>query len=46
MNMRKTPISRRLVQQLAGWVAIPLVPIIIFGTPAPELVREVMKLIM
>jgi len=46
VNMRKTPISRRLVQQLAGWTVIPLVPIIIFGTPTADLVREVMKLIM
>jgi len=45
-NMRKTPISRKLIQQLAGWTAIPLVPIIIFGTPVPELVQEVMKMIM
>ena len=45
-NMRIAPISRKLVQQLAGWTALPLVPIIIFGTPTAELVREVMKMIM
>jgi hypothetical protein len=45
-KMRKAPISRKLVQQLAGWTAIPLVPVIILGTPTPELVREVMKLVM
>jgi len=45
-KMRWAPISRKLVQQLAGWTAIPLVPIIILGTPTPQLVREVMKLIM
>jgi hypothetical protein len=45
-KMRKAPISRKLVQQLAGWTAIPLVPIIILGTPTPQLVHEVMKLIM
>jgi len=45
-KMRKTPISRTLVQQLAGWTAIPLVPVIILGTPLPVLMREVMKLIM
>ena len=45
-KMRWAPISRKLVQQLAGWTAIPLVPIIILGTPTPQLVHEVMKLIM
>ena len=45
-KMRWAPISRKLVQQLAAWTAIPLVPIIIFGTPTPELVDKVMKLIM
>ena len=45
-NMRWAPISRKLVQQLAGWSAIPLIPIIIFGTPTAELVQQVMKMIM
>jgi len=45
-NMRKAPITRKLVQQLAGWTIIPLVPIIVLGTPTAELVQEVMKLIM
>ena len=45
-NMRWAPISRKLVQQLAGWTAIPLIPIIIFGTPTAELVQQVMKMIM
>jgi hypothetical protein len=44
-NMRWAPISRKLVQQLAGWTAIPLIPIIVLGTPLPELLHEVMKLI-
>jgi hypothetical protein len=44
-QMKKAPISRKLIQQLAAWTAIPLVPIVIFGTPTPELVRTVMKLI-
>ena len=46
LNMRRTPISRRLVQQLAGWTAAPFVPIIILGTPTPELVHEVIKMIL
>jgi hypothetical protein len=45
-KMRKAPISSKLVQQLAGWTAIPLVPIVILGTPTPQLVHAVMKLIM
>ena len=45
-NMRKAPISRKLIQQLVAWTAIPLIPIVVFGTPTPELVREVMKMIM
>jgi len=45
-RMRWAPISRKLVQQLAGWTIVPLIPIIILGTPTAELVREVMKLIM
>jgi len=45
-KMRKAPISRKLVQQLAAWTAIPLIPIVVFGTPTQEIVRAVMKLIM
>jgi len=44
-NMRAAPITRKLVQQLAEWTAIPLVPIVILGTPTAELVQEVIKLI-
>jgi len=44
-KMRWAPISRKLVQQLAGWTAVPLIPIVILGTPTPELLRAVMKLI-
>jgi hypothetical protein len=44
-RMRMAPISRKLIQQLAGWTAIPLVPVIILGTPTAELVHEVIKLI-
>jgi hypothetical protein len=45
-SMRKAPITRKLVQQLAVWTAIPFVPIIIFGTPTAQLIQAVMKLIM
>ena len=43
--MRIVPITKRLVLQLAGQVALPLIPLIIFGTPTPELVRAVMKMV-
>jgi len=45
-NMRKAPITRKLIQQLAVRTALPFVPIIIFGTPTAELIQAVMKLIM
>jgi hypothetical protein len=45
-RMKWAPISRKLVQQLAGWTVIPLVPIVILGTPTAQLVHAVMKLIM
>jgi hypothetical protein len=44
-DMKIAPISRKLALQLAVWAAIPLIPIIIFGTPTPELVHEVMKMV-
>jgi len=45
-NMRTAPITRKLVQQLAEWTALPFIPIIIFGTPTALLVKEIIKLIM
>jgi len=45
-NMRLAPISRKLIKQLVGWTVIPIVPIIIFGTPTAELMQQVMKMIM
>jgi hypothetical protein len=44
-SMRIAPISRKLSLQIAGQAAIPLVPLIILGTPAPELMRAVMKMV-
>lgn len=45
-NMRIAPISRRLILQLGGRAIIPLVPILILGTPTPELVHELMKMVL
>lgn len=44
-KMRIAPISKRLILQLGAQAALPLVPIIIFGTPTPELVQAIMKMI-
>jgi len=44
-GMRIAPISRKLALQIAGQAAIPLVPLILFGTPAPELIRAVTKMV-
>ena len=43
--MRIAPISKRLVLQLAAQTVIPLVPVLLIGTPTPELVHAVMKMV-
>jgi hypothetical protein len=43
--MRIAPISKRLVLQIAVQAGLPLVPVIILGTPAPELINEVLKMV-
>jgi len=43
--MSIAPITRRLILQLAIQTALPLIPVIILGTPTPELVRAVMKML-
>jgi hypothetical protein len=44
-GMKTTPISKKLALQIAGQTTIPLVPLIILGTPAPELIRAVVKMV-
>jgi len=44
-GMSLAPISKRLVVQLALQIVTPLIPIIIFGTPTPELVNALMKMV-
>jgi hypothetical protein len=44
-SMTTAPITKRLTLQLAGQAALPLIPVIVFGTPTPELIRAVMKMI-
>lgn len=43
--MRIAPISKSLVLQLVAQAALPMIPVILLGTPAPELIRAVMKMI-
>jgi hypothetical protein len=43
--MRIVPITRRLIVQLAVQAALPLIPVIILGTPTPELIRAVLKMV-
>jgi hypothetical protein len=43
--MRIAPITKLLVLQLGAQAAIPLVPVIIMGTPTPELVNDVLKMV-
>jgi hypothetical protein len=42
---RIAPITRKLAMQLAAWSALPLVPVIVAGTPTPELVKAIMKMV-
>jgi len=44
-HMRIAPITKILVLQLGAQAALPLIPLIIFGTPTPELVRAITKMI-
>jgi len=43
--MTVVPITKRLVLQLAAQTALPLIPLIVLGTPTPELVHAVMKML-
>jgi len=43
--MMIAPISKALVLQLAAQAALPLIPVIIIGTPAPELIKAVIKMV-
>jgi hypothetical protein len=43
--MRIVPITKRLVLQLAGLTVLPLIPVIVFGTPTPALIHAVMKMV-
>ena len=44
-KMTVVPITKRLVLQLAGQATLPLIPVIILGTPTIQLVHAVIKLL-
>jgi hypothetical protein len=43
--MWPVPITKRLILQLSGLTVLPLIPLIIFGTPAPELIHAIIKMV-
>jgi len=43
--MMIAPINKPLVLQLAAQAALPLIPVILIGTPAPELIKAVIKMV-
>jgi hypothetical protein len=43
--MMIAPINKGLVLQLAAQAALPLLPVILIGTPAPELIKAVIKMV-
>lgn len=44
--MNIAPITKRLILQIAAQAAVPLVPVIILGTPTPQLVKAILEKIM
>jgi hypothetical protein len=44
-RMTPVPISRRTLIELAVAAALPMVPVILFATPAEELIRAVLKML-
>ena len=44
-TMNIVPITKRLVLQIGAQAALPLVPVIILGTPTSQLVRAIIKMI-
>jgi hypothetical protein len=44
-SMIIAPISKKLVLQLGVQAGLPLLPVIVMGTPTPELIHEVLKMV-
>jgi hypothetical protein len=45
-SMSIVPITKRLILQLAAQTALPLLPLIVIGTPTSQLARAILKMIM
>src|SRR5215471_645773 len=45
-EMDIAPITRKLIMQLAAQSGLPLVPVIVLGTPLAELVNAILKMVM
>jgi len=43
--MNIVPITKQLAIQLAVFAALPLIPVILTGTPATELVNAILKMV-
>jgi hypothetical protein len=43
--MSIAPITKRLVLQLGGLTILPLIPVIVLGTPTPELIHAILKMV-
>jgi hypothetical protein len=43
--MSMAPITKGLAAQLAVFAALPLIPVVIYGTPAAAIVNAIMKMI-
>jgi hypothetical protein len=43
--MQIAPITKRLVLQIAAEAAVPLVPVVILGTPTSQLLRAILKMV-
>jgi len=44
-SMSIAPISKRLIIQVGVQAGLPLIPVVILGTPTPELINEVLKMV-
>jgi hypothetical protein len=45
-EMKPVPINKSTLITLAGAAALPMVPLVVLATPADELVRAVLKMLM
>jgi hypothetical protein len=43
--MSIAPITKRLILQLVGLTILPLIPVIVLGTPTPELIHAIIRMV-